>query len=86
MNKGDRLEEFLDDFPSVSREQALALTALGKAQVLATLEPICAAPEQLEVSEEEKTEMEARWKRFEGEPLRSLTDEQFDALIKAKRG
>lgn len=35
LSKGDRLEEFLDDFPSVSREQALALIELGAEQAIA---------------------------------------------------
>lgn len=35
LSKGDRLEEFLDDFPSVSREQALALLEIGEDKALA---------------------------------------------------
>lgn len=35
LSKGDRLEEFLDDFPSVSREQALALLEMGEDKALA---------------------------------------------------
>jgi len=39
-----------------------------------------------EVSEAEKRELDSRWARFERDPSRALTLEQFDAFLKAKRG
>ncbi len=39
-----------------------------------------------EVTEAEKRELDSRWSRFERDPSRALTLEQFDALMKAKRG
>ncbi len=39
-----------------------------------------------EVSEAEKRELDTRWARFERDPSRALTLEQFDTLLKAKRG
>lgn len=39
-----------------------------------------------EVSEAEKRELDSRWERFEQDPSRALTLEQFRALVKAKRG
>jgi putative addiction module component (TIGR02574 family) len=39
-----------------------------------------------EVSEAEKRELDSRWARFEKDPSRALTLEQFRALVKAKRG
>ena len=39
-----------------------------------------------EVSEAEKRELDSRWERFEKDPSRALTLEQFRALVKAKRG
>ena len=42
--------------------------------------------EEPEVSEAEKRELDSRWARFERDPSRALTLEQFDALMKAKRG
>jgi len=38
-----------------------------------------------EVSEAEKRELDSRWARFERDPSRALTLEQFRALVKAKR-
>ena len=42
--------------------------------------------DELEVSEAEKHELDARWEGFERNPSRALTLEQFDSLMKAKRG
>jgi putative addiction module component (TIGR02574 family) len=39
-----------------------------------------------EVTEAEKRELDSRWERFERDPSRALTIEQFRALIEAKRG
>jgi putative addiction module component (TIGR02574 family) len=39
-----------------------------------------------EVSDVEKKELDSRWARFERDPSRALTLEQFRALVKAKRG
>lgn len=39
-----------------------------------------------EVSDAEKRELDSRWERFERDPSRALTIEQFDALVKARRG
>jgi putative addiction module component (TIGR02574 family) len=39
-----------------------------------------------EVTEAEKRELDARWERFERDPSRALTIEQFRVLIEAKRG
>lgn len=39
-----------------------------------------------EVSDAEKNELDSRWARFERDPSRALTLEQFRALVKAKRG
>lgn len=44
------------------------------------------ANDELEVSAAEKRELDSRWTRFERDPSRALTLEQFDALVKAKRG
>jgi putative addiction module component (TIGR02574 family) len=44
------------------------------------------ANNELEVSEEERWELDSRWARFERDPSRALTLEQFDALVKAQRG
>lgn len=38
------------------------------------------------VTEAEKRELDSRWARFERDPSRALTLEQFDALIKARHG
>jgi putative addiction module component (TIGR02574 family) len=38
------------------------------------------------VSDAEKKELDSRWERFERDPSRALTIEQFDALVKARRG
>ncbi len=38
------------------------------------------------VTEAEKLELDSRWARFERDPSRALTLEQFDALIKARHG
>ena len=38
------------------------------------------------VSDAEKRELDSRWARFERDPSRALTLEQFDALIKARHG
>ena len=38
------------------------------------------------VSDAEKRELDSRWAKFERDPSRALTLEQFDALIKARRG
>lgn len=35
LEAGDRLDDFLDDFPTVSREQALAALELARAALLA---------------------------------------------------
>jgi putative addiction module component (TIGR02574 family) len=42
--------------------------------------------DELGVSDAEKKELDSRWARFEGDPSRALTLEQFRALVKAKRG
>ncbi len=42
--------------------------------------------EEPAVSEAEKHELDSRWARFERDPSRALTLEQFDALIKARYG
>jgi putative addiction module component (TIGR02574 family) len=42
--------------------------------------------QELPVSVAEKKELDARWERFERDPSRALTLEQFRALIEAKRG
>ena len=34
---GDTIDEFLDDFPSVSREQVIAALELAKTRILATV-------------------------------------------------
>jgi putative addiction module component (TIGR02574 family) len=39
-----------------------------------------------EVSDAEKRELDSRWERFERDPSRAMTIEQFDALVKARRG
>ena len=44
------------------------------------------ANDELEVSDAEKRELDSRWARFERDPSRALTLEQFDALVQAKRG
>jgi putative addiction module component (TIGR02574 family) len=38
-----------------------------------------------EVSDAEKLELDSRWARFEHDPSRAMTLDQFDALIKARR-
>lgn len=40
---------------------------------------------ELEVLDAEKRELNARWERFEKDPLRALTLEEFQARINAKR-
>jgi putative addiction module component (TIGR02574 family) len=47
--------------------------------------PIETEDNSREVSDAEKRELDARWKRFERDPSRALTIEQFRALIEAKR-
>ena len=44
------------------------------------------ANDELKVSDAEKRELDSRWARFERDPSRALTLEQFDALVQAKRG
>jgi putative addiction module component (TIGR02574 family) len=39
-----------------------------------------------EVSDAEKRELDSRWARFEHDPSRAMTLDQFDALLKARRG
>ena len=39
-----------------------------------------------EVSDAEKRELDSRWARFERDPSRAMTLDQFDALLKACRG
>jgi putative addiction module component (TIGR02574 family) len=39
-----------------------------------------------EVSDAEKRELDSRWARFERAPSRAMTLDQFDALLKARRG
>lgn len=41
---------------------------------------------ELEVLDAEKRELNARWERFEKDPLSALTLEEFQARINAKRG
>lgn len=48
--------------------------------------PIETEDDSHEVSDAEKRELDARWERFERDPSRSLTLEQFRALVEAKRG
>ena len=48
--------------------------------------PIATEDDPREVSDAEKCELDARWERFERDPSRALTIEQFRALIEAKRG
>ncbi|MFM2166313.1 MAG: putative addiction module component, partial [Verrucomicrobiota bacterium] len=38
-----------------------------------------------EVSDAEKRELDSRWARFERDPSRAMTLDQFDALLKARR-
>lgn len=47
---------------------------------------IGAACDTIEVSEAEKRELDSRWARFERDPSRALTLDQFDDLLNAKRG
>ncbi|MES2598888.1 MAG: addiction module protein [Verrucomicrobiota bacterium] len=49
-------------------------------------ESIGESSDEPEVTEAEKRELDSRWSRFERDPSRALTLEQFDALMKAKRG
>ncbi|MFN7562363.1 MAG: addiction module protein [Prosthecobacter sp.] len=39
-----------------------------------------------EVSDAEKRELDSRWARFERDPSRAMTLDQFDALLKSRRG
>jgi putative addiction module component (TIGR02574 family) len=39
-----------------------------------------------EMSDAEKRELDSRWARFERDPSRAMTLDQFDALLKARRG
>jgi uncharacterized protein (DUF433 family) len=39
LEAGDRLDDFLDDFPTVSREQALAALDLAREALLADADP-----------------------------------------------
>ncbi|MFM2178692.1 MAG: putative addiction module component [Verrucomicrobiota bacterium] len=39
-----------------------------------------------EVSDAEKRELDSRWARFERDPSQAMTLDQFDALLKARRG
>jgi len=39
-----------------------------------------------EVSDAEKRELDSRWARFERDPSRAMTLDQFDALLNARRG
>lgn len=48
--------------------------------------PIETEDDSREVSDAEKRKLDARWKRFERDPSRALTIEQFRGLIEAKRG
>ena len=70
------------DFPQVRalpvREKLLMVEAIW--------DSIGADSDHLEVTEAEKRELDARWSRFERDPSRALTLEQFEALMKARRG
>lgn len=46
---------------------------------------IAASHEELEVSEAERDELDARWDKFEENPARALTLEQLDELIAQRR-
>jgi putative addiction module component (TIGR02574 family) len=73
------------DLADVLRLQALPVSEkLLMVEVL--WQSIGDANDELEVSEGEKRELDSRWARFERDPSRALTLEQFDALVKAKRG
>jgi putative addiction module component (TIGR02574 family) len=73
------------DLADVLRLQALPVSEkLLMVEVL--WQSIGDANNELEVSEEERWELDSRWARFERDPSRALTLEQFDALVKAKRG
>lgn len=71
----------LADFPQVQ-----ALPVREKLFMVEELwQSIGESTEELEVSEAEKRELDSRWERFERDPSRALTLEQFDALMQAKR-
>jgi putative addiction module component (TIGR02574 family) len=73
------------DLADVLRLQALPVSEkLLMVEVL--WQSIGDANDELEVSEGEKRELDSRWARFERDPSRALTLEQFDALVKAQRG
>ncbi len=73
------------DLADVLKLQALPLSEkLLMVEVL--WQSIGDANDELEVSEGEKRELDSRWAQFERDPSRALTLEQFDALVKAKRG
>ncbi len=71
----------LADFPQVQ-----ALPVGEKLFMVEELwQSIGESAEELEVSDAEKRELDSRWERFERDPSRALTLEQFDALMQAKR-
>lgn len=71
----------LADFPQVYalpvREKLLMVEEIWQS--------IGDASDAIEVSDAEKLGLDERWARFERDPSRALTLEQFDALMKAKR-
>jgi len=72
----------LADFP-----QMLALPAQEKLLIVEELwQSMGDSCNELQVSHAEKKELDSRWARFERDPSRALTLEQFRALVKAKRG
>lgn len=72
----------LADFPQV-RAMPVREKLLMVEEIWQSIGDSC---DELEVSEAEKRELDSRWARFEQNPSRALTLEQFDELIKTRRG
>lgn len=74
----------------MSESELRKLQALPFVEKLQLMDAIWQSTEESKdepvVTEAEKRELDSRWARFERDPSRALTLEQFRALIKARRG
>jgi putative addiction module component (TIGR02574 family) len=72
---------------SIELRKLQALPVSEKLMLVEVLwQSIGESTDEPEVSDAEKRELDSRWERFERDPSRALTIEQFDALVKARRG
>ena len=72
---------------SIELRKLQALPVSEKLMLVEVLwQSIGESTDEPEVSDAEKRELDSRWARFERDPSRAMTLDQFDALLKARRG